>query len=36
MQVGLPAAASLASLMGVTHLKGQVMPNHNIQLGPSE
>jgi hypothetical protein len=32
MQLGLPAAVSLAFLMVVTHLRAQVMPRHNIQL----
>lgn len=32
MQLWLPAAVSLASLMVVTHLRVQVMPRHNIQL----
>jgi hypothetical protein len=33
MQVWLPAAVSLVSLMVVTHLMGQVMPRHSIQSG---
>jgi len=34
MQVELHGAEFLASLMGMTHLKGQVMPRHqNFQSG---
>lgn len=35
MKFWLPAAVSLASLMAVTHLRGQVMPRHNMQSSKS-